>query len=267
VKTTIITNNKNQNMKKHAKIASVVVVLGGLMLTTSVMGQYYTSGPPTFPEGWYVGPPQPFTFEGPELTAAGISSIDLSGLVHTPGQIISDVYNPNPPNNPPYWQETFYSTLTGTATINWLGGGSTVGTLSAGGTTPVTVDIFGNYNPGATGSAANGSWNTSMTILDWPATVTGVAGTIWLQCLDATGVTTVTNLTVPHGAIPAGWYQATSFFDVQPEISLDNEDDWITADQSGDMTLTTPEPSSLALLGIGAVSLLAREWRRRTAKA
>ncbi len=42
---------------------------------------------------------------------------------------------------------------------------------------------------------------------------------------------------------------------------------WTTADQSGEMTLTTPEPSSLALLGIGAVSLLVCDWRRRMAKA
>ena len=34
-----------------------------------------------------------------------------------------------------------------------------------------------------------------------------------------------------------------------------------------DVYTTVPEPSSLALLGVGAVSLLAREWRRRTAKA
>jgi hypothetical protein len=40
--------------------------------------------------------------------------------------------------------------------------------------------------------------------------------------------------------------------------SLLNDAQWTVADQSGTMTLTSPEPSSLTLLGIGAVSLLAR---------
>lgn len=41
---------------------------------------------------------------------------------------------------------------------------------------------------------------------------------------------------------------------------------WTPADQSGDMTLV-PEPSGLALLGLGVVSLVTCEWRRRLATA
>ena len=107
-----------------------------------------------------------------------------------------------------------------------------------------------------------------MTILDWPAAVT-IPGDgfipVYIQCLDAPGQTTVAQLQEPKGTVPAGWYEADSYFDVTPQISLDNEN-WTTADQSGDMTLV-PEPSTLALAGIGAISLLACARRRRTAKA
>jgi hypothetical protein len=42
---------------------------------------------------------------------------------------------------------------------------------------------------------------------------------------------------------------------------------WTRADETGTVTLApSPEPGTLTLFGMGAVSLLARERRRRTAK-
>ena len=103
-----------------------------------------------------------------------------------------------------------------------------------------------------------------MTILNWPATLT-IPGDgsmpLWIQCLDAPGQTTITNLTVPFGGAPAGWYRTDSFFDVVPEISLDDSI-WTYSDQSGNMTLV-PEPSGLALLCMGSLCLAIKTWRGR----
>jgi hypothetical protein len=259
VKKTILT--KIYNMKRHAKIASVLVVIAGLMLATSALAQYYTPQAPTFPEGWYISPPDgSLTFESPALTAAGIASIDLYGLLHTPGALLSSTPITGG------WVETFDSTLTGSAIINMVGGPIVLGSLLAPAPPstpePVTaVTVFGSYTPGA-----SGSWSTSMTILDWPATVT-IPGygsiSLLIQCLNAQGQTTVSQLTVPKGTFPAGWYEADSYFDVQPEISLDDGTTWITADESVTMTLV-PEPSGLALLGLGALCLAIKtRWGRK----
>ena len=240
-------------MKRYVKIASVLVVVGSVMLTTSALAQYYSPSPPTFPTGWYIGPPQPFTFESPALTQAGIASIYLSSLVHTPAYVPLTSYYDGAGN----WVETFNSTLTGTATINLLVGGPIVGTLSAGGATPVTVTTPGNSPPGG----AVGNWpGQSMTILNWPATVTYGTNhiSIWIECSNAPGESEI-KLAPPGSGVPAGWYEADSFFDVWPEISLDDSL-WTYSDQSGDMTLV-PEPSSLALLGLGVLCLAIKTRR------
>ena len=232
-------------MKRHAKIASVLGVVAGVMLTASAWAQYYSSSPSLPPPAPYVGPPQPFTFEGTALTNAGIASIYLYNLVHTPGTSTGSGYSSGN-----YW-DTFNSTLTGSATINLLVGGPIVGaSLSAEGSTTVTV--MGGYTPGAVG----GPWTTSLSIQNWPAaTVTWAGGqeNIFLQCPAAPGQTTVTN----WGA----GYLIDSFFDVQPQISLDDSN-WTTSDQSGDMTLV-PEPSGLALLGLGVLCLAIKTRRGR----
>ena len=231
-------------MKRHAKIASVLVVVAGVMLTTSALAQYNTPSPNLPPPAPYFGPPTPFTFESAALTNAGIASVYLYDLQHIPGNLAGtpQEFNAGLPNE--YYQETFHSTLRGMATATLLGGGTMTGTLTAPVSgESVTVDIYGYTTSGATGG-----WNTSLSILNWPGQIAwngDGTNNIWLQCQAAPGYTTV------ETSEPG--YAITSYFDVTPQISLDDSV-WTTADQSGDMTLV-PEPSSLALLCLGVLSL------------
>ena len=229
VKRTIINKNKTWNMKRHAKIASVLVVVAGVMLTTSALALYYTASPFLPPPVPYFGPSQPFTFESTALTNAGIASVYFYNLKHLPGTNIT--YGTNGSGN--YW-DIFDSTLTGTANITFTNGTTwNDATLTAQGSTTVTV--MGGYSPGATGG-----WTTSLSILNWPAAqVTWGTNTfppIYIQCPAAPGQTTVQQ--------EGQGYVISSSFYITPEISLDDSS-WTTADQSGNMTLESNQPPGI----------------------
>jgi hypothetical protein len=66
-----------------------------------------------------------------------------------------------------------------------------------------------------------------------------------------------------------GQYRISSFFDIFTELSIDGGQTWV-ASGTPDIPLhlsgngsPVPEPSTLVLLGIGAISLLAHALRRR----
>jgi hypothetical protein len=70
--------------------------------------------------------------------------------------------------------------------------------------------------------------------------------------------------------IGGGQYRIGSFFDIFTELSVDGGQTWAPATVTGGggaggslRVVATPEPGTFALLGIGAIGLLAYGWRRR----
>jgi hypothetical protein len=132
-------------------------------------------------------------------------------------------------------------------------------------------DVFVDLSLDGTAYTANGVGQMSVTTNDNALPNTTVFQTEMLQLdisggtlpagvmiresptLQSTGQATVTNI--------GGLYQIDSFFDVFVELSLDGGQNWAPADRAESFT-ATPEPSSIALLGIGATILMATRWRR-----
>lgn len=104
-----------------------------------------------------------------------------------------------------------------------------------------------------TGLGGPGTFNTQMTQLDM-SLGNGLFVRIDPQT-PSTGQTTIED-------IGAGEYKITSFFDIFTDISLDGGNTWTPSTGPAVMTLeSTPEPSTLALVGTGIAGLLA--FRRR----
>ena len=74
--------------------------------------------------------------------------------------------------------------------------------------------------------------------------------------LQSLGRTTVEDL-------GGGMYRIDSFFDIFTELSVDGGQNWLPATDPGHVTLTVPEPGSLALVGLAMAGLAASRRRRR----
>jgi hypothetical protein len=237
------------------QIASIVGVAAGVMMASSAWAVFESTAPFLPPGGsYYVNPPtDPVTFTSPTLALYGIDSIVLTDLMHIPGAVTNSGTTPSGD-----FFDQFDSTLTGNATINLTGDGSILGLLAGAG--PTLVVVSNGYSPGDVG----GPWGTTMT-LSWPVQVSWPGGnppgspfSFYLSCPAAPGSTSVT-------ALEGGTYLIDSFFDVWTEISIDGIT-WIQADDPVRMSIT-PEPSSVAVLGLGmlCLTLKARRCRKQTA--
>jgi hypothetical protein len=220
------------SMKNHiSTIISMAGLSAVIQISPPVFAQITSPAPFLPPAGsYYVNPPtQPVSFTNPLLAAYGIQSILLSDLVHTPGIVTNSGATPSGD-----FFDQFNSTLTGNALINLTAGGSISGLLN--GTGPTLVVVGNGYTNGAVG----GPWNTDMT-LNWPVQITWSGRPIdfFLACSNAPGSTSVTPLL-------EGDYRIDSFFDVWPELSLDDGLHWVPADDSVMMSIV-PEPPASAL--------------------
>lgn len=173
----------------------------------------------------------------------GAVIVSISNVQHIPESLISRTSSGG--ND----FETMSSQLTGLASIN---GGSAVPFTLTG---PVEIEVF-SYAPGNTGT-----FSTQMLSMDMTGTVGGhsVAITLDNNLGNSTGQTTIT-------PIGGGLYDINSFFDVFTELSLDGG---TAQPQSGGpsvVILTSPEPSTWAMLiAAGLIVPAYARWGRRRA--
>ena len=115
---------------------------------------------------------------------------------------------------------------------------------------PATVSV----NVSATGTP--GVFDTEMVQLDIAGgTLPSAVRVRESPTLQSLGRTTVEDL-------GGGLYRIDSFFDIFTELSLDGGQNWLPATDPGHVTLTVPEPGSLALVGLAMAGLAASRRRR-----
>ena len=206
--------------------------------------QVTTSNPGLPPDtGVYLTPAQVHAdYSGQGLT------IVLSQVQHQPfarGDSTLGIPGPVITDNGPNETESFGSELTGMASVN--GSPNTPFVLTG----PVSVEAFGKAGN------VTGTFNTQMLSMDLTGSLLGNSIEVVLDPNNpTTGQTSITD-------IGGGLYDISSFFDVFTDLSV-NGGAYIP--QSNGPTLVqleVPEPTSMAVLGAGALFLLRR---RRSAK-
>jgi hypothetical protein len=197
-----------------------------------------TNSPDLPPAGVYLTPAQVHA----EYTGPGLDIL-LSQVQHLP--YANGAPGIAPPSHTPVNGgdlEHFGSSVSGMVSVN--GGGA----IPAQGSGPVSVLVSG-YTPGDTGT-----FQTEMLSLDL-----NFGSGIMIRespTLQSTGQTSIT-------PIGGGMYHIDSFFDVFTELSLDGGNTWMPDIQGpAHVNLTSlPEPSTIALLGLGLCGLACRSWR------
>lgn len=141
--------------------------------------------------------------------------------------------------------ETFTSDLTGLVSA---GGGPDVPFTLTG---PVQVEEFGHTG------MTTGTWDTQMLSMDMTGIVGGANVEVTLDASNPTlGQTSVTD-------IGGGLYDISSFFDVFTDLSINGGTPDPASTPPDHVVLGVPEPTSLSVLGVGAVALCMR--RRKSA--
>jgi hypothetical protein len=185
------------------------------------------------PEGQYVSAAEWYAYFG--------MGIYIKDVIHSG---FTQSFAPPPPGGSD--THTFGSAVTGLFSID---GGLTYQSFSASGLTTVRIDSGVD-----SGNIRN--FNTEMLQLDISGG-TLPAGLMLRESptLASTGLTSVADF-------GDGTYGIDSFFDVYPELSLDGGINWFPdLTPPAHMTLS-PEPSSFALLGLGASLAVAANIRR-----
>jgi hypothetical protein len=224
---------------------AALFILAGLLGPNIAFGVGFLPGggvdqnnPNLPPDGVYLTPDQVHAM----YNGAGLQVV-LSNVHHRPFVGTALV---TPINGGVDTQDTFSSTVTGDVSIN---GGPSV---PISGTAPVTVVVSGN---GPAGSPT-GTFNTEMLQLDL-----NLGGGIMVRespTLPSLGQTQIT-------PIGGGNFHIDSFFDVFTELSVDGGNTWMP-DANGPARVnlvSTPEPASVTLLGLGLAGLFGGVGRRR----
>jgi hypothetical protein len=172
-------------------------------------------------------------YHGPGL------AIVLSQIQHKPFALESRT--PSGPNE----VEVFNSAMDGQISVN----GSPNQPANASGF--VTTDVFGKVGN------VTGTFNTEM--LSMNLNGNSPFGPFMIRespTLSTLGQTRISD-------IGGGLYHIDSFFDVFTELSIDGGNSWMPSDTSTHVDLTSPEPTSLVLFGLGVIGLSGVTRRRR----
>jgi hypothetical protein len=111
-------------------------------------------------------------------------------------------------------------------------------------------DVFTELSVGGDGST--GSWDTEIVSMS----LSGTIGDNSVIIRESPSILSVGSLTVVD--LGGGQFHIDSFFDVFTELSVDGGGTWMVADGPIRMELITPEPATLALLGIGGLLIRKR---------
>lgn len=152
----------------------------------------------------------------------------------------------------------------GVASWSWgLSQSGSVHTGSGSGKCVMATHYLGTDSSGAD------SWSTELVSMGVTFDDPSDGSSLMLRespTLASTGQTTIKGTTKPKGIlnpfVSSGAFEVNSFFDVFTEVSLDQGVSWTPSDASARLQ-GTPEPASIAAMGVGFAALL----RRRAKKA